>query len=100
MTEWLSHQIQWPEELKLRSPLKIAAEQLAWRAGGNISFNGQVTAAGGPQLSLVAVKNPQWLGVQNLTIQDGDRRARVIFLVAKDQLEFVFQRCPGAANDR
>ena len=90
MTEWLSHQIGWPEELKLRSPLKIAAERLAWRADGNISFNGQVTAAGGPQLSLVAVKNPQWLGVQNLTIEDGDRRARVIFLVAKDQLEFSF----------
>ncbi len=90
MTEWLSHQIEWPEELKLRSPLKIAAEQLAWRAGGNISFNGQVTAAGGPQLSLVTVKNPQWLAVQNLTIEDGDRRARVSFLFAKDQLELSF----------
>jgi hypothetical protein len=90
MTEWLRHQIEWPEELKLRSPLKIAAEHLSWRAGGNVSFNGRVTAAGGPQLSLVAVKNPQWLAVQNLTIEDGDRRARVTFLVAKDQLELSF----------
>jgi AsmA-like C-terminal region len=90
MTQWLGKQIQWPEEMKLRAPLKIAAERLAWREGGNISFNGQVTAAGGPQLSLVTVKNPQWLAVQNLTIEDGDRRARVSFLFAKDQLELSF----------
>ena len=57
-----------PKSCKLASPLKIAAERLAWRAGGNISFHGQVTAAGGPQLSLLAVKNPQRLAVQNLTI--------------------------------
>ncbi|HEX6440025.1 MAG TPA: hypothetical protein VF182_23100 [Candidatus Binatia bacterium] len=55
MTQWLSHQIEWPEELKLRAPWKVAAERLAWREDRNISFNGQVTAAGGPQLSVVAV---------------------------------------------
>jgi hypothetical protein len=90
MTEWLRHQIEWPEELKLRAPLKIATERLAWREDGNISFDGQVTAAGGPQLSVVAVKNPQWLAVQNLTIEDGDLRARVNFLLAKEQLELSF----------
>jgi hypothetical protein len=90
MTEWLGEQIEWPEELKLRAPWKVAAEHLAWRDGGNISFNGHVTAAGGPQLSLVAMKNPQWLAVQNLTIEDGNQRARVIFLLAKEQLELSF----------
>ena len=90
MTQWLSHHVEWPEELKLLSPLKIVAERLAWRADGNVSFHGQVTAAGGPQLSLLAVKNSQRLAVQNLTIDDGDRRARVTFQLAKDHLDLSF----------
>jgi hypothetical protein len=91
MTQWLSHYVEWPEELKLLAPLKIAAERLTWRSGGNISFHGQVTAAGGPRLSLLAMKNPQGLAVQDLTIDDGGRRARVTFQLAKNQLDLSFK---------
>lgn len=90
MTEWLSRHVDLPETLQLRSPLKIAAGRFAWRAAGDISFRGQVTVAGGPQLSLDVVKQPQRLALQNLTIEDGDRRARMTFQFAKDNLDLSF----------
>jgi hypothetical protein len=91
MTQWLSRHLEVPEEMKLRSPLKVAAERLAWRAGGNVSFRGQATAAAGPQLFLEAVKNPQGLAVQNLTIDDGDRSARVSFQLGTDRFDLSFR---------
>jgi hypothetical protein len=90
MTEWLSHHVKLPEALQLRSPLTIAAGHLAWRAGGDISFRGQVIVAGGPQLSLDAVKQPQGFALPNLTIDDGERRARMTFQLVKDNLDFSF----------
>ncbi|MGE5305147.1 MAG: AsmA-like C-terminal domain-containing protein [Alphaproteobacteria bacterium] len=90
MTEWLSRRVDLPEALQLRSPVKIAAGHLAWHAGGDISFRGRVTVAGGPQLSLDAVKQPQRLAVQNLTIDDGGRRARMTLQLAKDNLDLSF----------
>jgi hypothetical protein len=90
MTEWFSRHVELPETLQLRSPVKIAAGHLAWRAGGDISFRGQVTVAGGPQLSLDAVKRPQGLAVKNLTIDDGNRHARMTFQFAKDDLNLSF----------
>ncbi|MGH7833035.1 MAG: AsmA-like C-terminal domain-containing protein, partial [Candidatus Binatia bacterium] len=90
MTHWLSRRVELPEELKLRSPLKIAAGRLAWRAGGDISFRGAVVAAGGPQLSLDVVKDPQGLAVKNLTVDDGDRRSRMTLQFAKDHLDLSF----------
>jgi len=90
MTQWISHQVELPEDLGLRSPLKISAGRLAWRAGGDISFRGQVTVAGGPQLALDVVKQPHGLDLRNLTIDDGVRRARMTFQRTKDHLDLSF----------
>jgi hypothetical protein len=70
--------------------LKIAAERLTWRAGGGISFRGQVTVSGGPQFTVDAVKHPGALALNNLTIDDGERRARMTFQFAKDKLDLSF----------
>lgn len=90
MTQWLSQYVELPEKMKLRSPVKIAAERFAWRSGGDISFRGQVIAAGGPAISLDAVKQPQRLALRNLAIDDGDRRARMTLQLAKDNLDMSF----------
>ncbi|HEX5022997.1 MAG TPA: AsmA-like C-terminal domain-containing protein [Candidatus Binatia bacterium] len=90
MTQWLSRYVELPEELNLRSPLRVAAERLAWREGGNISFLGQATVADGPQLSLELVKQPHALALQHLTIDDGARRARMTFQFAEDHLGLSF----------
>jgi len=90
MTEWLSRYVELPEELHLRSPLRIAAERLTWRDGGNISFLGQATVAGGPQLSLELMKQPHALALEHLVIDDGGRRARMTFQLAKEHLDLSF----------
>ena len=90
MTEWLSRYVELPEELNLRSPLRIAAERLAWSEGGDISFLGQATVADGPQLSLELVKQPHALALEHLMIDDGDLRARMAFRLAKDHLDLSF----------
>jgi hypothetical protein len=90
IVQWLSHFIALPEELRLRSPLKINTERLAWRAGGDISFRGRVTFAGGPQLTIDAVKQPHGLTLRNFAIDDGDRRSRMTLQLANDNLELSF----------
>jgi hypothetical protein len=90
MNQWLSRYVELPEEVRLRSPLKIFAERLAWQAGGDISFRGQVSVAAGPQLTVDAVKRPQGFAVQNLTLNDGDRHAQLTLQLAKDNLDFSF----------
>lgn len=91
MNQWLDRYVELPKETKLRSPLKITAERLAWRAGGDVSFRGRVTVAGGPLLTLDAVKRQQGLAVQNLTVDDGDRRAQIAFQLSKDHLDWSFK---------
>ena len=90
MTAWLSRHVKLPQALQLRSPVKIAAGRLGWRAGGDISFRGRATVADGPQLVLDAVKYPQGLALKNLTIDDGKRRARITLQLAKDDLDLSF----------
>jgi AsmA-like protein len=91
MTQWLSRHGELPEDLKLHSPLKISAERLSWRAGGDLAFRGQVTVAGGPHITLDGVKAPQRFAVQNLTVNDGNRRAQMTLQVAKDNLDLSFK---------
>jgi len=90
MTEWLSRRVNLPTNVKLRAPLKIAARRFTWLAGDALSFRGEVTLAGGPQLSLDVVKRAQLVAVQHLTVRDGDRRARITLQVAKDNLDGSF----------
>jgi hypothetical protein len=90
MTRWIGRHIELPEELILRSPLTIAAGRLAWRAGGDIAFRGQMTVAGGPQISLDVTKQPERLAVQKFSITDDGRRAGMTFRLAKDSLAFSF----------
>jgi AsmA-like C-terminal region len=90
MTQWLSRNVELPEELKLRSPLKIAAGRLAWRSGGDISFRGQMTVADGPLITLDAVKHPQAVTLKNLTIDDGQRHARLTLQFTTDNLDLSF----------
>jgi hypothetical protein len=90
IVQWLSRFVELPQELQLRSPLEIDTERLAWRAGGDISFRGRVTVAGGPQLTIDAVKQPQGLALRNLAIDDGDRRSRMTLQLANDNLDLSF----------
>jgi hypothetical protein len=90
MTEWLSRHFELPEGLRLRSPLNIADGRFTRRGDGDLSFRGQVTVAGGPQLSLDLMKQPQRFAVRNLTIEDGGRRGRMTFQVAKNKLDLSF----------
>ena len=91
MAQWLSRRIELPEEVMLRSPLKVAAERIAWQAAGDISFRGQVTIAGGPQLFLDAVKDPKRVVLRNLTVDDGARRAQMTLQLAKGDLDASFK---------
>lgn len=91
MTEWFSRRVELPEAFRLRSPVKIEAGHLAWRAGGDFSFRGQVTSAGGPQFSLDASRKAQRLAVRDLTIIDGNRHTRMTFQLAKDNLDLSFK---------
>jgi len=90
MTQWFSHAIALPEDMQFRAPLTIDAERVAWRAGGDFSFAGQLITAAGPKLILDVVQQPQGFTMPNLRIQDGDRSARITAQRARDKFEMSF----------
>ena len=90
MTQWLRGYADLPEQLSLRSPLDIATTRLTWQAAGDISLHGQATVAGGPRLSVDAVKKPQGLAIPLLTVDDGDRHARFAMQLANDNVDLSF----------
>jgi hypothetical protein len=94
-TQWLSRQIELPQELLLRSPLKIITGQIAWRSGGDVSFRGKGIVAGGPQIFLDGERDSQNIIVRDLTVEDGDRHARVTLKFAKDNLDLSFDGTLG-----
>jgi hypothetical protein len=90
MTRRLGEYFSFPDDLQLRAPLNVAAEHLAWRAGGDISFRGQIKVAGEPLLALDAVKQPSSLAVRELSLVDGGRRARMGLELTKNNLNLSF----------
>jgi hypothetical protein len=91
MTRWLGRQIELPEVLLLRSPWKIAATRLVWQAPDDISFRGEASLAGGPQISIDAERRPRRLAVRDLAVEDGARRAHMTLQLAEDNLDLSFK---------
>jgi AsmA-like C-terminal region len=90
MTEWISRQIDWPKQLMLRSPLQVSKGRVIWQDGGDVAFQGSVTVAGGPQLSVDLVQGFQTLEAKQITITDGRQNARMTLDLKKDYFAFSF----------
>jgi hypothetical protein len=90
MTEWISRQIDWPKQLMLRSPLQVSKGRVIWQDGGDVAFQGSVTVAGGPQLSVDLVQGFQTLEAKQITITDGSQNARMTLDLKKDYFAFSF----------
>ncbi len=90
MTGWLSHQIELPKEFMLRSPLQLTKGRVLWKQGADVAFQGNVTVAGGPRLSLDLVRGSQTVEVKELVISDGAQHARMTLDIEKDKFAFSF----------
>src|SRR5262249_18122846 len=90
MTEWISRQIDWPKQLMLRSPLQVSKGRVIWQDGGDVAFQGNLTVAGGPQLSVDLVQGFQTLEAKEITITDGRQNARMTLDLKKDYFAFSF----------
>ena len=87
---WLSRQIELPKELMLRSPLQVTKGHVLWKEGGDVAFQGDLTVAGGPRLSLDLVRAPQTVEVKEILIADGEQRARMTFDLERDKFALSF----------
>jgi len=87
---WLSRQIELPKELMLRSPLQVTKGHVLWKEGGDVAFQGDLTVAGGPRLSLDLVRAPQTVEVKEILIADGEQRARMTFDIERDKFALSF----------
>ncbi len=87
---WLSRQIELPKELMLRSPLQVTKGRVLWKEGGDVAFQGDLTVAGGPRLSLDLVRAPQTVEVKEILIADGEQRARMTFDLERDKFALSF----------
>ena len=87
---WLSRQIELPKELMLRSPLQVTKGHVLWKEGGDVAFQGDLTVAGGPRLSLDLVRAPQSVEVKEILIADGEQRAHITFDLERDKFGFSF----------
>ena len=90
MTEWVSRQINWPKQLMLRSPLQVNKGRVIWREGGDVAFQGSLTIAGGPQLSIDLVQGLQTVEAKQIMITDGRQSARMTLNLKKDNFAFSF----------
>lgn len=87
---WLSRQIELPKEFMLRSPLQVTKGRVLWKEGGDVAFQGDLTVAGGPRLSLDLVRAPQTVEVKEILIADGEQRARMTFDIERDKFALSF----------
>ena len=90
MTEWLSRQIEVPKPLMLRSPLQVTKGRVLWKEGGDVAFQGDLTVAGGPRLSLDLVRGLQTLKAKQIVITDGGQSARMTFDLDRDKFALSF----------
>jgi hypothetical protein len=90
MTEWLSRQIEVPKPLMLRSPLQVTKGRVLWKERGDVAFQGDLTVAGGPRLSLDVVQGPQTVEIKEIIIADGEQRARMTLDLERDKFAFSF----------
>jgi len=90
MTEWLSRQIELPKELMLRSPLQVTRGRILWKEAGDVAFQGDLTVAGGPRLSLDLVRGPQTIEAKEIIVTDGGKHARMTLDLKRDDFAFSF----------
>ncbi len=90
MTEWISRQIDWPKQLMLRSPLQVSKGRFIWREGGDVAFQGSLTVAGGPQLSVDLLRGRQTVEAKQVKITDGRQSAHITLNLKKDNFAVSF----------
>ena len=91
MTGWLSRQIELPKLLMLRPPLQVTKSRVLWKEGGDAAFQGNLTVAGGPRLSLDVVRGPQTVEAKEIIITDGGQSARMTFDLDRDKFALSFK---------
>jgi hypothetical protein len=97
MMEWVRRQTEMPADFMPRSPLEFSAGRVAWRDDGDFSFNGKLTVAHGPRLSIDMARNPRSITIKELLIDDAGQSARATFDLASDNWGFAFN---GTLNKR
>jgi hypothetical protein len=64
--------------------------RVIWREGGDVAFQGSLTIAGGPQLSVDLVQGLQTVQVKQLLVTDGSQSTRMTLDLKKDNFAFSF----------
>jgi hypothetical protein len=90
MTGWLAGQVEMPKQFMIRSPLQVSTSRVLWKKDGDVAFAGDLSVAGGPQISFDIVRGPQTLEAKEILIVDGERRAHMTVVLKKDNVAFSF----------
>ena len=91
MMEWVRRRMEIPADYMLRSPLEFSTSRVAWRDDGEFSFNGKLTVAHGPRLSVDIARTVPSFIVKELLIDDADQSARSTFELLKDKWGLTFR---------
>jgi hypothetical protein len=90
--EWISSAMQVPPEYRVRAPLSFSQATLVWAGEQEFSFQGLVTVAGGPQVTLDVVREEQGdILVRNLVIDGADGRAAMSMNLGREVIDLKFQ---------
>jgi hypothetical protein len=91
MMDWGRRQTEVPAAYMLRSPLEFSESRVAWRDGTDFSFNGKLTVADGPRISLDMTRNLHSLTIRELLIDDGAPASRATFESDRGKWAFGFR---------
>ena len=90
MMEWVWRQTEMSADYMLQSPLEFSTGRVAWRDDGDFSFNGKLTVAHGPRLSIDMARSLRSFTIKELSIDDAGQSARAMFDLASDNWGFAF----------
>ena len=90
MMEWVRHQTGIPADFALRSPLEFSSGRVAWRDDGDFSFDGKLTVAHGPRLSIDMARTLQSFTIKDLVIEDGAQSVRATLELEGDKWGLAF----------
>lgn len=88
---WVWKRFRLPEQLQLRTPLRLSAARIHWRRGPRVSAAGTAIIRKGPSLSLDLQWSPGSLEIKRVVLRGGKAPAMLTLSKTKNVLDLAFK---------
>ena len=90
LVRWALERGEVPARLEPKTPLRFAADRIAWAPGGALEADARVQFDRGPEAAFALTSRPQQLELRRLSIKDSRSNARLSATVAEKRIQAGF----------